>query len=68
MVCVRGMRYTHINDLTNQPPNTNRYEDTDPDAPHVQAFWEVLAEMAPEERTDFLRFTWARSRMPASGA
>jgi hypothetical protein len=34
----------------------------------VQAFWEVLQEMTPEERTDFLRFTWARSRMPASGA
>ena len=34
----------------------------------MQAFWEVLAEMTPEERTDFLRFTWARSRMPASGA
>lgn len=33
----------------------------------MQAFWEVLAEMTPEERTDFLRFTWARSRMPASG-
>ena len=43
------------------------YEDTDPEAAHVQAFWEVLREMSPEERTDFLRFTWARSRMPASG-
>lgn len=40
----------------------------DPEAPHVQAFWEVLREMTPEERTDFLRFAWARSRMPASGA
>uniref|UniRef100_I2CP01 E3 ubiquitin-protein ligase HERC2 n=1 Tax=Nannochloropsis gaditana (strain CCMP526) TaxID=1093141 RepID=I2CP01_NANGC len=43
------------------------YEDgVDPDAPHVKAFWEVLEEMQAEERTDFLRFAWARSRMPAS--
>jgi hypothetical protein len=42
------------------------YEATDPEAPHVKAFWEVLQEMTPEERTDFLRFTWARSRMPTS--
>jgi hypothetical protein len=26
----------------------------------------VLHELRPEERTEFLRFTWARSRMPSS--
>nr|CCA19532.1 HECT E3 ubiquitin ligase putative [Albugo laibachii Nc14] len=34
--------------------------------PHVQHFWEVLTEMTNEERTSFLRFVWARSRMPNS--
>ncbi|CAI5731161.1 unnamed protein product [Hyaloperonospora brassicae] len=34
--------------------------------PHVQHFWEVLREMTSEERTSFLRFVWARSRMPNS--
>ena len=29
-------------------------------------FWEILTEMSNEERTLFLRFVWARSRMPAS--
>ncbi len=33
---------------------------------HVLAFWEVLEEMEPSERTAFLRFVWARSRMPSS--
>jgi hypothetical protein len=42
------------------------YDCVDPDSPHVQAFWEVLQEMQPEERTAFLRFVWARSRMPSS--
>ncbi|KAL0586911.1 hypothetical protein ABG067_003531 [Albugo candida] len=34
--------------------------------PHVKHFWEVLTEMTNEERTSFLRFVWARSRMPNS--
>lgn len=33
---------------------------------HVQHFWEVLQEMSSEDRTSFLRFVWARSRMPNS--
>ncbi|TYZ67026.1 hypothetical protein PybrP1_011696 [[Pythium] brassicae (nom. inval.)] len=33
---------------------------------HVQHFWEVLKEMSSEDRTSFLRFVWARSRMPNS--
>lgn len=32
----------------------------------VRNFWEVLDEMTPDETTMFLRFVWARSRMPAS--
>jgi hypothetical protein len=43
------------------------YEDSlTPDTPLVVHFWEVLEEMSPEQRTLFLRFVWARSRMPAS--
>jgi hypothetical protein len=44
------------------------YEDeVDPKADYIRYFWEVLNEMSEEEKTDFLRFAWARSRMPASG-
>jgi hypothetical protein len=42
------------------------YEDLDPNAPLVQQFWEVLQEMTDEDKTSFLRFVWARSRMPSS--
>ena len=40
------------------------YEDVDPQAPHVIAFWEVLQELRQEERAQFLKFVWARSRLP----
>jgi hypothetical protein len=42
------------------------YEDLDPNGPVVQYFWEVLQEMSDEDKTYFLRFVWARSRMPTS--
>lgn len=42
------------------------YDEVDENTPHVQYFWEVLSEMTNEERTSFLRFVWARSRMPNS--
>ena len=42
------------------------YDDISPDSALAQYFWEVLEEMTDEERTLFLRFVWARSRMPAS--
>jgi hypothetical protein len=32
---------------------------------HVKWFWEVLEEMGAEDRTAFLKFAWARSRMPS---
>jgi len=42
------------------------YEDLDPNSTLVQQFWEVLHEMTDEDKTSFLRFVWARSRMPSS--
>jgi hypothetical protein len=31
---------------------------------HVQYFWQALEEFSHEERSNFLRFTWGRSRLP----
>ncbi|RLN71971.1 hypothetical protein BBJ28_00013714, partial [Nothophytophthora sp. Chile5] len=45
---------------------TEYSEGADETMPHVQNFWDVLREMTSEERTSFLRFVWARSRMPNS--
>jgi len=42
------------------------YEDISPDSDAVRYFWEVLNEMDNDERTEFLRFVWARSRLPVS--
>eukprot|EP01035_Chromulina_nebulosa_P017758 gene17758-23358_t len=42
------------------------YEDISPDSPVVQNFWKVLDEFTAEDKTLFLRFVWARSRMPTS--
>ena len=42
------------------------YEDLSPDSELVRNFWDVLEGMTPEQHTLFLRFVWARSRMPAS--
>ena len=42
------------------------YEEVDENSPHVKFLWEVLRDMTSEERTLFLRFVWARSRMPNS--
>lgn len=33
--------------------------------PEVKFFWQILEEMTSAERTQFLRFVWARERMPA---
>ncbi|CAM9834750.1 unnamed protein product [Phaeothamnion confervicola] len=60
LVC--GVRQVDV-DLLQQ---CTEYEEVDPAAPHVRAFWEVMREMRPDERTAFLRFVWARSRMPVS--
>lgn len=45
---------------------TEYSEGADESMPHIQAFWEVLREMTSDDRTSFLRFVWARSRMPNS--
>jgi hypothetical protein len=42
------------------------YEDILPDSATACNFWRILEDMSNEERTLFLRFVWARSRMPAS--
>ena len=44
------------------------YEEPGVDAntPHIRYLWEVLHEMLAAERTAFLRFVWARSRLPQS--
>ena len=42
------------------------YEDCSADSPQVKFLWQVLREFGPTERTAFLRFVWARSRLPSS--
>eukprot|EP00727_Mastigamoeba_balamuthi_P008182 m51a1_g3985 putative hect domain and rcc1-like domain-containing protein (3401) ;mRNA; f:470235-483438 len=36
-----------------------------PDAPHVRAFWDVLAELSQQDLRQFVRFAWAQERLPA---
>ena len=43
------------------------YENVQPEDKHVTYFWRTLEELKPEEHAQFLRFAWARSRMPLSG-
>ena len=62
LVC--GVRNVDVNLLK----QCTEYEDVEPDAPHVVAFWEVLEEFQPEERAQFLKFVWARSRLPISAS
>ncbi|KAK1945479.1 E3 ubiquitin-protein ligase HERC2 [Phytophthora citrophthora] len=62
-VLICGRREVDV-DLLHQC--TEYSEGADEAMPHVQHFWEVLREMTSEERTSFLRFVWARSRMPNS--
>lgn len=62
-VLICGRREVDV-DLLHQC--TEYSEGADESMPHVQHFWEVLREMTSEERTSFLRFVWARSRMPNS--
>jgi len=33
--------------------------------PHVQFFWSVLAEFTAQQRAQFMRFVFARDRLPA---
>ena len=42
------------------------YENISADAPQVRFFWEILKEITPKDRCQFLRFVWGRSRLPVS--
>ena len=41
------------------------YENISSDDRQVQFFWQVLREITPKDRSQFLRFVWGRSRLPA---
>ncbi|KAK1940693.1 putative E3 ubiquitin-protein ligase HERC2 [Phytophthora citrophthora] len=41
-----------------------RYDGYADDDPTVLLFWEALAEFSDEQRADFVRFAWGRSRLP----
>jgi len=43
------------------------YEAVSSDVPHIKYFWKVLEELSLEQHAQFLRFVWARSRIPLSG-
>jgi len=40
------------------------YENINAEAPHIKYFWEILKEITPKDRSQFLRFVWGRSRLP----
>jgi hypothetical protein len=42
------------------------YENVNADAPHIRYFWEILKEITPKDRSQFLRFVWGRSRLPVN--
>jgi len=43
------------------------YEDVDPEEEHIIYFWQVLEEFDSDQRSKFLQFVWARTRLPSSG-
>ena len=47
--------------------NTEYDDDVDQDAPHILSFWRVLRSFDNEDRSRFLRFVWARDRLPNTG-
>jgi len=53
-------------DLSLLAANTEYDEDVPPDSDHVKRFWRVLESFDHDERAAFLRFVWARSRLPAA--
>jgi len=50
-----------------QLKETATYDNVSPEESHIQFFWRVLEELSSEEQAQFLRFAWARTRMPVSG-
>lgn len=63
MVCGRGEV-----DIELLQRNTEYDEGVSPHDEHVRRFWRVLDGFDSEQRQQFLRFVWARSRLPASAA
>ena len=47
--------------------NTDYDDDIGPGDEHIQSFWRVLAKFSDDDRSKFLRFVWARPRLPANG-
>ncbi|ETM39823.1 hypothetical protein L914_14071 [Phytophthora nicotianae] len=48
--------------------NTEYDEDLSPNDEFIQRFWRVLESLEPEDKRAFLRFVWARSRLPLGSA
>jgi hypothetical protein len=63
MVC--GQSEVNI-DMLQQ--NTEYDDDVSPTDPHVISFWRVLRSFSVDDKSAFLRFVWARSRLPATTA
>mmetsp|Transcript_30833 Transcript_30833/g.69223 ORF Transcript_30833/g.69223 Transcript_30833/m.69223 type:complete len:1182 (-) Transcript_30833:197-3742(-) len=55
-------------DLDILKKNTEYDDDLPVDGETVQRFWRVLESFEHDERSAFLRFVWARSRLPATAA
>ncbi|CAN0558313.1 unnamed protein product, partial [Ectocarpus sp. 12 AP-2014] len=47
--------------------NTEYDEDISCSDAHIQSFWRVLRAFDDRDRSQFLRFVWARSRLPCKG-
>lgn len=48
--------------------NTEYDDDMSASDPHIQSFWRVLRAFDDRDRSQFLRFVWARSRLPSKAA
>lgn len=46
--------------------SVTEYDGVTPTDPHVVMFWEVLSELSGSDRAAFLKFVWARTRLPSS--
>jgi len=44
------------------------YENTTADSPRVRYLWGALEEFGQDDRTNFVRFCWGRSRLPPDGS
>jgi len=60
-VAVCGNPYLDLDFLKQHTTYTDNLTPSDP---HVQYFWNSMQNLKPENHADFLRFVWARSRLP----